>query len=42
MIVVEKLQIGQMVEILSPLRQFAGAIIAVLRHESRSRAEASS
>jgi hypothetical protein len=39
LIVVERLQIGQMAEILSQLRHFTGQIIAVLRHESRSRAK---
>jgi hypothetical protein len=37
LIVVEKLPIGQMVEILSALRDNAGEIIAVLGHDSRSR-----
>jgi hypothetical protein len=39
LIVVERLQIGQMAEILLPLRDHAGSIIAALRRESRSRAK---
>ena len=38
LIVVEGLQIGQMAEILLPLRDYEREIIVVLRHESRSRA----
>ena len=38
LIVVERLQIGQMAEILLPLRDYEREIIVVLRHESRSRA----